>query len=373
MFSAVAVFADPTWADVVRRLAVESTAVSIRKDLEYYPADYELRRLLNGYDPDLLLVELSRRATPLIEAVRSLSPRVGIIALGPRAIELGTEIKPQTVIAPFTLEAFEQAVRAAVHDAGSKPDPNLIAFLPSKAGSGATTVALNVAGAVGNQLGLKTLTIEADLHSGIISTLLNAKPKFHVRSALQSAATLDQHLWDKHVTAAQGVDFLLTEKSKKEPVPTWANYHQLLTFTLARYGLVIVDLPEIVNDATHEAVLRAKTTYIVCTPELPSLTLARQRCEELSLRGIPRGRIQIVLNRFQSDSMKPPEVEKLVGYPIAAILENDYRAVNRATLAGDFIDPKTKLGRSLVSFATQLAGVEVRSPGRGLLATLGLR
>src|SRR6266849_1921343 len=72
---------------------------------------------------------------------------------------------------PMTPDTFECGIRDAIRKVRAGVSDKLSVFLPSKAGSGSTTAALNVAGAFATGLGKKTLLIEADLHSGVLSTL----------------------------------------------------------------------------------------------------------------------------------------------------------------------------------------------------------
>jgi MinD-like ATPase involved in chromosome partitioning or flagellar assembly len=106
---------------------------------------------------------------------------------------------------------------------------------------------------------------------------MDAKHTWSVLDALENAGELDYSLWTKYVTKVHNVDFLLADP-KKRVLPSWTNYHHLLDFAASRYDHILVDLPEMVNDATVETVRRAKSVFVVCTPELPSLALAPQRC-----------------------------------------------------------------------------------------------
>src|SRR5919108_396102 len=96
---------------------------------------------------------------------------------------------------------------------------------------------------------------------------------------------------------------------RRRPLPSWVSYHHLLDFAAPRYDHVLIDLPEVTNDATVETVRRAKQVYLVCTPEIPSLGLAPQRLAELTSRSIPAEKIQIVVNRWHAGEIKAAEIE----------------------------------------------------------------
>ncbi len=185
---------------------------------------------------------------------------------------------------------------------------------------------------------------------------MDTKPRVPLIDALQNSAELDYSLWLKYVITANATDFLLADRVKKAPLPSWMHYHQLLRFAVGRYEEIIVDLPEVVNEATDEIVQSAQWTFVVCTPELASLTLAGQRLQELKAHGAPEGRLRIVLNRWHKSDMKPEEVAALLGHPVSFVVRNDYRTICKAFSSGKPLGPDTELGRSFVEFATKLVG-----------------
>jgi Flp pilus assembly CpaE family ATPase len=129
----------------------------------------------------------------------------------------------------------------------------------------------------------------------------------------------------------------------------------------------------VVNDATVEIVRRAKQVFVVCTPEIPSLALAPQRCQELSTRGISTEKIRVLLNRWQKGEATVEEVEGLLEYPVSAVFGNDYASVSNAARAKAFVKLDTKLGRSFAAFARKLIGAPdlISAPKVGFLRGLG--
>jgi pilus assembly protein CpaE len=268
---------------------------------------------------------------------------------------------------PLSLERLQGAVDRAVQKARPELQDNLLAFLPAKAGSGATTVALNLAGCLAKDSD-RVLVIDADLHSGLVSVLLKVQVEYSILDALDHTATLDGTLWSRIVSQAHGLDLLLTPKPNRQALISWSKYHQLLHFVRGRYDEVVVDLPEVVNDATVEIVRRARRVFIVTTPELPSLVLARQRCLMLKERGIPAQRVGIVVNRWKRDEIAIPEIERFLEGPVAAVFQSDYQCVRRAIQEGRLVGPKSELGRAFGAFARKLTrlGQPAERPEVGL-------
>jgi len=377
MFSAILIVRDNTAGASMERLAVESTQVSIEKTLQRYPSKSELTRVLNTFSPRLVFLDLSEQESALAIAAdfQAISPETAIIGFGAgwnnwREKQYAAAGISELLISPVTLKTFQDCVDRAIHKVAGGIQENLFAFLPAKAGSGSTTIALNTAGYLA-ALGKTVLLIDGDLNSGVASVLLGLNHPYSLRHALDDSGQLDYSKWIKFIVNAQGFDILLSDHRRRTPLPLWSNYHHLLDFAASRYDNILVDLPEVVNDATVETVRRARRVFIACTPEPASLALAPCRCEELIGRGIPAEKISIVLNRWHRGEIRASELEARLKHSVTAVFGNDYRTVAAASGQHRMVDRDTKLGRSFAAFAKKLVGEpEELSIAGGALAFL---
>ncbi len=369
MFSALVVMEDSGAGMALGELAATSQQVLVLKIIDRVPAtQYEIARLAS-MEPDFVFLDLRtpESAIDLVQKIHGSNAAPAIVGLSSNLPPSWRERFEEAGVAaflevPMAQDSFESSIRDAIHKVRAAVSDKVSVFLPSKAGSGSTTIALNIAGAFGTALGKKTLLIEADLHSGVLSTLLNVSPLLPIVDALARAGDLDYSMWTKLVVQAAGMDVLLTDRAKVRPLPSWMNYHQLLRFALGRYDQIVVDLPEVINDATEELVRNAHAILLICTPELLSLTLARNRLAELSRRQIPSERVHVVLNRWQRQDMTQEDAEEFLKYKVVTTLPNDYKSVNNAILGGALIPPETELGRGIAALAKWLAGGPLEVP-----------
>ena len=376
MFRAVLFAHDPMAGQAIQQLADDSGLVVIQKTLNSFLSNYELAVLLNTHDPDLIFMELSdwEGASAAAVTIHSLFPKIAIIGFGAGWSDQMESLCEQAgvsrvLISPVTMKGFQTSVFRGIHNLRSGLQENLVAFLPAKAGSGCTTVALNTAANLAGALGHKVLLIESDLNSGVLSVLLNIKSPQSLLDALENSSHLDYSLWSNCVVRKHGIDLLLAERSK--PFPSWGNYHHLLEYVRSRYNTIVVDLPEIVNDATEEILRRARFVFIVCTPEVPSLKLAQRRCRELESSGVAANRVGIIVNRWHDTDVKEEDVENILDHGVAAIFPNDYASVQEAILNGEVVDSGTELGKTFLSLARILAGVpDPYSPPKSVLRFL---
>jgi Flp pilus assembly CpaE family ATPase len=144
----------------------------------------------------------------------------------------------------------------------------------------------------------------------------------------------------------------------------WSDYYHLLQFVKSRYDHIVVDFPEVINEASIEIVNRSKYVFVVCTPEMPALKLTQRRCQSLTDAGVPAGKIGIIVNRWHDTDVSEAEIEAMLQHGIAGVFPNDYQSVNKAMQDhGAFVDRSTVLGKTFVSFARLLAGVpELEEP-----------
>jgi pilus assembly protein CpaE len=171
-----------------------------------------------------------------------------------------------------------------------------------------------------------------------------------------------------------GIDVLLADPGRRGPLPTWAQFYQLLRFVQSRYEFVLADLPEVVNEATAEVVRNARGVVIVCTPELPSIKMAAIRCAELEECEVPQERIHVVLNRFERDGLRVEDAEAALGRGVFATLPNDYARLRDAMLESRVAPEDSPLGRGSRALAEKLGGLPegLQKPNRfSLLQKLG--
>jgi MinD-like ATPase involved in chromosome partitioning or flagellar assembly len=382
MFSAVLFFRDEGMSAAVENLAIESKVVFFQKTLGRFPQAFELVKILNTYAPDLIFLDMSdwNNARAVAEDIRAQEPRTAIIGFG-AGWAPGKEDRceaagvTELLLSPVTLKTFEAGVERAIQKVRGGVQENLVVFMPAKAGSGSSTVALNIAGYLSAApLSRKTLLIDGDLHSGLISVALGINNHCSILDALENSAQLDYSYWMKCVAGGGGkLDVLVSDRTRRETLPSWTDYHHLLDFAASRYDQILVDLPEVVNDATVEIVRRAKRVFVVCTSEPASLTLARQRCAELERRGISPEKIGLLLNRWHRGDPGAKELESQLKRHVSGVFGNDYQAVRKATNGHTFVNPDSTLGKSFATFARALAGAPDDGGGKGFLRALGAR
>lgn len=150
-----------------------------------------------------------------------------------------------------------------------------------------------------HQLNRKTLLLEADTRAGVLSILLDLKNRVGMTDALKNATDLSPVEWTQHRVQSHGIHLLLGNPHRVSELSTWTGYYQLLHYVQRNYDVILADLPELVNTATAELARSADKVFIVCTPEVPALSMAPWRIADLERHGVASDRIHCVVNRWE--------------------------------------------------------------------------
>jgi pilus assembly protein CpaE len=356
MFTATVLAADDARLHQLQALLLTSGKATPFRSYSRYPSTIEIARLLGSIKLDLVLLDLEDRdiAINLARQIHEGSPRTAIIGFGgldnERAGVAGSGIIRIIPGVP-TLDLLKDAIRAAIHAVQGTLVGNLVALLPGKAGVGCSTIVLNAAMAIAGSLSKRVLVMDADLRSGVLSVLLDRVPTACVQHFLERTEELDVFGWSRLITKIHGVDFLFSGCKAARRLPHWDDYFGLLEFVKSRYDVILVDLPEVVDDASAEFVRRAKYVFLVCSQEIPSVHLARLRLQELIAWGVSSERLRVLVNRWQKHELPVSDIERLLGQPVLSRFPNDNQCLRHSVLKGQAVTPASKLGRSYLDFA----------------------
>jgi Flp pilus assembly CpaE family ATPase len=93
---------------------------------------------------------------------------------------------------------------------------------------------------------------------------------------------------------------------------------------------------------------------LVCTQEIPSLHLAREKMAFLRQMDLD-SRVTVLLNRcYKRPVISREQVEDLLGVQVVTAFPNDYHGVNSAMSQGTWVKPESELGQAFEAFAGEL-------------------
>jgi Flp pilus assembly CpaE family ATPase len=372
MFSALLISPTSVRCQILKSVAMETGQLLLARMLEEYPRGIGLTKLMH-LEPEVVLLDLDGDESALKCAgeIRQRSPRTPILGFTEQPSCFDAQgLAGLDFVLPFppAPEELARCVNEVVRQSPFDAKENLLAFLPAKAGSGATTIVRNTAAALAELPGKRVLIIEGDCRSGVLSFLLDEKVEGSLQEVLTAPGELDGFRLDRAVTERDGVAAILSDRTVPEPAPGWEVYARLVEVATSRYDPVLVDLPETFPPEAREILRRAGKIILVSTPDVVALKLAERAYNELILSGVPKNRIHVVLNRWEEDDLGPREVEEFLHRPVLHLFPNDDRAVRISVLRGEALPPKSGLWKSFQVFAAKLTAAAHPSP-----ETLGAR
>lgn len=348
----------------------EIPGIQIIRELRRYPDTLELMRMVRSSVPHVVFLSLEDlpKALELLEALKSQAPGVQVAALSrtldPAALLEAMRAGIRECLAmPFDRGEFAEAasrIAAAVRDAPvlMAVTEHVYAFLPSKQGVGTSTVAMNVAVALGRRKQGEVLLLDMDLSSGIIGFMLKLSNTHCVVDAAENAHALDESLWDQIVCKKGGIDVVHSGRLNPDFRIDASQIRHILDFARRNYKTVCVDISGNLEKYSIEVMHEAKTIFMVVTPEIPSLHLAREKLGFLHRLDLS-DRVKVLLNRYHKKSLvTPSQIENLLGVPIAFTFQNDYQGVHAALQDGRAVEPASELGKQFQAVADAILGLK---------------
>jgi pilus assembly protein CpaE len=355
-------------------ILTEIGIASITRTLDRYPSSVELLRFLRAHAPQLIFVstESTAKAMEIAREVEKNTPGVQIVAIS-------RFVDPQILLEvmragirefaslPFDRQALVDALVRIRDTVQARPPAieathQVFSFLPSKAGVGTSTLALNAAVAMSRVPDSSVLLSDFDLNSGMVRFMLKLDSAYCVTDAAEHALEMDESLWPTMVTTIGKLDVLHAGKLNPDLRIEPTQIRHLMEFMRRNYSSLCFDMSGNLERYSLEIMHESKRIFLVCTPEIPSLHLAREKY--LYLKQLDLGeRVAVLLNRQPKRSLiSPQQIEQLLGVPIYMTFPNDYQGVQRAMTAGSWVDPGCDLGRQFNSLAQCMLEAKTAPP-----------
>jgi pilus assembly protein CpaE len=261
------------------------------------------------------------------------------------------------VLPHFTdIEIQKAASRAASNLACYEGErlADLYAFVPAKPGCGATTVATYATAVAARLASNPTLLLDFDIRLGVTSFLLKSESAKTIIDALLHADRLNQDLWyglvsqldNLHLLGSGPIDF-------SSEVPP-QRFMQLLDFAADQYSVVSVDLPGTMEDHECNVLMRAKRIFLVCTPDIGALHLARRKSTWLRELGLTE-KVSVVLNCVERrNGFSVADIERIVQLPVRYLLPASAVEISRAVPKGAVIEGSSPLAKQIAAIAADM-------------------
>jgi pilus assembly protein CpaE len=271
------------------------------------------------------------------------------------------------VLPNFTQREIRQAATRAASTLATAGATlaELYAFVPAKPGCGGTTMA-TYATAMAAQLSAEpTLLLDFDIRLGVTSFLLKAEGAHTIADALLQSERLDLDIWSSLVSQIKNLHLLGSGPMDFSRHVSSERFMELLDFAMRRYSLVVVDLPGTMEDQECETLLRAKRIYLVCTPDIGALHVARRKATWLrDLRLTDK--VSVVLNCVERrNTLSVDDIQRIIQLPVHHMLPANAAEISRAVQKGAVLDASSGLGKHVARIAAEMTAARppTKKPG----------
>lgn len=289
--------------------------------------------------------------TAIVLVVASLDPTVLLEAMRSGV----TEVVPH----PAEAAELQKVLQRIVGERIAAEPGSVYGFVGAKGGVGTTTIAVNVATALG-AMSTPGRTLLIDLHrtGGDAAVFTSAEPRFSLADALQNTHRLDQVFFKTlTVSVAPGTDLLASAEPLTDVPFERQQINQVIAFAAATYRHTVLDLSRF-DTVVLESLDQVTRLYVVANQELATVRSAQRLFARLRQR-YGTDKVGIVLSRSDRDAeISHADVEKSAGGSVAHTFPSNYRVALQALHKGRPIalDNHNDLSASFTHFARTLAG-----------------
>jgi pilus assembly protein CpaE len=305
--------------------------------------DPTLRRI-HDLNPTVVIVDVpadnTMSALRAIELIHLEAPKTIIFAIGDTThsqtiismMRAGArEFLERPASTNSLLEAFVRLASTQRKAKGEFQRGRVFAFLNSKGGSGATTLAVNTALALQAAHGSVALVDLAPM--GHAHLHLSMQSQFSVTDAMQNLHRMDESLLVGYMARHKnGLDLLAgVSDPAAAPPAVGAEFARLFDLLVGHYRHVVVDLSTRLDAATRTMCDLADAVLLVAQADVPSLWSATRVRDFLANGASSRDRIRLVLNRYRKmPGFGESEVEGTTGLKLFRTVPNQFPLVSSA-------------------------------------------
>jgi pilus assembly protein CpaE len=243
-------------------------------------------------------------------------------------------------------------------------------------GSGGTTIAVNLAYEIGEQLKRPTILAELTLQIGSLASLFDVQPRVTLPHLIQEIHRVDDFLVEKTLVPVSETLRILAGPHELNSIRSVEPEHMVkIVECLKKLAEVtVLDMPGTFDELEFQVLKACDQVIVVATQSVPSLKSLKLFCESLPEERLIHS-LWVVLNRY-NPGMKGftcAEIKDRLGVARVLTVANDFRAVSLSVNKGRplrQVTPGTPILRDLDGLITQIMGLELnhsKTNGRGLL------
>jgi pilus assembly protein CpaE len=245
---------DADLADRLGRALNELGLVGVVRVFDHYPSAVELTRAIRATAPEVafLSVESMTQVQTIVKSIEADAPGMQMIAVSREtdpqilleAMRVGLR---EFVSSPFPRQSLQEAITRVSEQLRKRPalvasTDQIYSFLPSKAGVGTSTLALNISVALSKMPDTGVILSDFDMNSGMMRFMLKLTNEYSVGDACEHSGNMDEALWPQLVTKLGHLDVLHAGKLNPNVRIEATQIRHLIEFLRRNYRVLCFDL-----------------------------------------------------------------------------------------------------------------------------------
>ncbi len=350
--------------------------------------DAALRRIRSGSAPRILLVDLSESTAPIAEvsAARAVGgPDLKLVVLGTvNDVALFRDLlsagASDYLVKPPTREALTATLEKRSAAIGTTPDGlgQVIVFIGTRGGVGATTSAVCCAWLLAAERPERIALLDLDLHFGTAALKLDIDPGSGLCEALEQPSRIDSLFIERAmIKVSDNLRVLAAEASATQNLAVDPGAVDMLLHELRRkFARVVVDLPRGAGPLQRVVLAAASHVVVFCERSLAGLR-DTIRLQSVVREQAPQARLWLVEAGATGERalIGKSEFEKGIGKALDASLSYDPKSAGAAVNSGQPLPvatPRSTIVRELRQLTALLAGPAQATPKRRVFALRSL-
>ena len=266
--------------------------------------------------------------------------------------------------------------RATQVEVAVMPDPastspsqaySIAAFSP-KGGTGATTLAVNLAVALQQQTDSPVLLVDADLRTADVDIFLSVLSKHSIYNLIDLGQTIDEELLEQVVAKHNsGISVLRGEPQLQFEIPIEPGQMSDMFEGLCSFwkGYIVFNTSDGLDRWTVEILDSVDTVLVVTTPELPALRATRNFLDLADAAADQSGKWNLILSSYQGKKVLPiSDIEASIRYPVKATIAEDIAVASASINRGMPLvtsHRKSPAAQDILALTKQLADANPKS------------
>jgi pilus assembly protein CpaE len=325
-------------------------------------AEFDQQRCAESVDLAMLVLpsdveaglEFLRRMRPLIQGHLMAVGRAHDSKVILRALQFGADY----FLNQDELETdFETGLaRLRINRGQQAPAGRLVAILSASGGTGASTIAANIATVLAKEE-KKSALIDLKPGRGDLASLLDLKPQFTMADLCSKAQRLDRGMFERMlVRHASGVHLLGSPQMFQDiRRVTPAGVTEGLRLAKSFFPCVVVDLEDCFHEEQIVALRQADSILLVTRLDFTSLRSCRRILEHLLELDVLPAKVRVIVSRHgQPNELPVDEAENALGQKLKQFIPEDPKTVNGANNIGIPVvshAPNSRVALALVAVA----------------------